>query len=130
MTANSPIRPAEVYLQIQPSPDRDDLELTELAALLRADLLDLDLAAVEPVYPNQAPEGSKGPVAAVAGWLSVNLGREALRAVANRVAAWASRSNSTVELTLGGDVLILRGVTSEQQNRLIDVFVAKHGSGG
>jgi hypothetical protein len=118
----------ELVVQVLSAPDSDEEELAELTTLLRADLLELDVAAVDPVAQGQAPDQAKGAVAAVAGWLTVNLGREALRAVVGRVAAWAARSNSTVEITLGGDVLKVTGVSPDQQNRLIDEWIRRQAS--
>jgi len=52
---------------------------------LRTELLALDVQAVEPLSVDAVPPGAKG-VAAVAGWLSVQLSGEVLRAVLAKVA--------------------------------------------
>ena len=87
----------DVLVKVSPS-GTDAEDLAELTRLLRDDLLDLDVLAVEPVPSGQdAPEDSKGVLELVAGWLAVNLGPEALRVVVSRVAGWAARNDRTVE---------------------------------
>jgi hypothetical protein len=119
---------AGLVVRVQPLPGGDDEEMAERTSGLRMDLLDLDVAQVEPVT-EPAPESSKGGMAAVGGWLAVNLGSAALRAVIARVAAWAARTNSTVELSLGGDVLKVTGLDRDQQQRLIDEWLARQRPG-
>ena len=116
----------DLLVQVLPSADADD---DELALLLRDDLLDLEVSAVEPVTEGPTPDGSKGVVAAVAGWLAVKLGPEALRVVIDRITSWASRSNTSVELSLGGDVLKVTGVSRAQQDRLIEDWISRHSGG-
>jgi hypothetical protein len=117
---------AALLVQVVSVPDGDAEELSDLVALLREDLLDLDVASVEQVRSGEAPAGNKGGLAVVAGWLAVNLGPSALNLVVERVAAWAKRNNHTVEISLGGDVLKVAGASQDQQERLIDAFIARH----
>ncbi len=63
-----------LVVQVYPAPDDDASELAELAGLLRGELLDLDVSAVDRLPEEAVPLGAKG-VAAVAGWLAVQLGR-------------------------------------------------------
>jgi len=119
---------ARLLVQIKPPHDGDEEELAELALLLREDLLELDVAAVDPVAAEDAPERSKAGLGVVAGWLAVNLGKPMLASVVARVVAWATRHNRTVELELGGDVLKVTGVGRDEQKRLIDEWLARQGS--
>jgi hypothetical protein len=80
---------------------------------------------VEPVSSNNAPPGSKGAVAAVGGWLAVNLGPAALRGVVGRLVAWATANGRTVEISVAGDVLKVTGINEDQQNRLIDEWLTR-----
>ena len=118
----------ELVLQVQPGPDDDAGDLAELARLLRDDLLDLDVAAVEAPEAGSVPPGSKG-VAAVAGWLAVQLGPEALRTVLAKVADWVARNDRGVEVTLNGEPLKLTRATREQQEKIIDAWLARHPAG-
>jgi hypothetical protein len=74
------------------------------------------------------PSGAKG-VAAIAGWLSVQLGPEALRIVLAKVADWVTRNDRVVEVSLGGDTLKLGRATREQQEKIIDGWLARHPAG-
>ena len=70
----------ELILQVRPAAGDDAGDLAETAGWLRAELLDLDVRGVHPLPGEDVPSGAKG-VAAVAGWLLVQLGPETLRAV-------------------------------------------------
>lgn len=114
-----------LILQVLPGDD-DTAELARLTGWLRDELLGLDVAAVDPPEAQNIPDGAKG-VAAVAGWLAVNLGPEALKRILAKIADWAGRNNRSVELTIGGDKLILRGgVTHEQRQEVIEGWFARH----
>jgi hypothetical protein len=118
----------ELVVQVCPVPEDDAGELAQLAGLLRGELLDLDVAAVDRL-PNEAvPPGAKG-VAAVAGWLAVQLGPEALRTVLAKVADWVIRNDRAVEVSYGGDTLKLGRATREQQEKIIDDWLARHPAG-
>jgi hypothetical protein len=114
-----------VVLQLEPPAGSGDEELTELTQLLRARLLDLDVGSVDPIADTSKPEGSKG-LEPLIGWLAVRLGKEALRTVVGAVVEWATRTSHVVEVSYGGDVLKVTGVTSAQQERVINDFLARH----
>ncbi|MFF0342032.1 hypothetical protein [Kribbella sp. NPDC004875] len=110
--------------------EADEGQLETLALLLRQELLLLDVRAVEPYQDGDAPEGSKGGLAAVAGLLSVSLapGLQALGSVIVVIREWVRRGGSsrTVKLTVDGDVIELTGATGQMQQQLIDAFVRRH----
>lgn len=116
-------------VRVQAVPDGDSEELREITGRLRAELLDLDVTSVDPVSEATAPEHAKG-LATLAGWLVVQLGTiEGLRAVVAAIRGWATRTNREVEISYGGDVLKLSGVSSAQQEKIIDAWLAKHAAG-
>jgi hypothetical protein len=119
---------AGVILQLQGGPDDDTAELAELTQLLRGELLDLDVAAVEPVAAQDLPAGAKG-AGVVVGWLAVNLGPEALRAVLMKISDWVDRSGRGVEVTRGGETLKLTRATRAQQEKLVDDWLDRHPAG-
>jgi hypothetical protein len=45
------------------------------------------------------------------------------------VRGWSSRTGRTVEVTIGEDTLKLTGVTSQQQEKIIDGWLARHAPG-
>lgn len=115
-------------LQLLPGSNDDEQLLEELTALLQEELLELDVAAVEPVQ-EEASQGAKGVFADIVGWLSVALGSGGLEAVATTVAGWANRNQRSVELTYAGDSLILVGATKEQMDKALDEWLARHPAG-
>lgn len=115
----------DVVLRVQPASDGDDAELADLTRRLRSRLLDLDVDAVDPVADTSPTEGAKG-LETLVGWLAVRLGKEALRQVIAGVIEWATRTNHTVEISYQGDSLKVSGVTSAQQERLINDFLDRH----
>lgn len=42
---------------------------------------------------------------------------------------WALRTGRTVEVTIGGDMLKVTGVTTQQQEKIIDTWLARHAVG-
>jgi len=117
-------------LQVLPVADSDAEELADLAGELRAELLGVDVAAVAPLTAEEAPEGAKG-LGTLAGWLLVRFGNlDGLRAVLAVLRGWASRTGRTVEVSIGGDTLKVTGATSQQQEMIIDAWLARHAPGG
>jgi hypothetical protein len=108
----------------------DDEQLEALALLLRQELLMLDVRAVEPYREGEAPDGSRGGLAAMAGVLSVSLapGLQVLGSVVAVVRGWLRRSGSgrTVKLAIDGDTIELTGASDEVQQQLVDAFVRRH----
>jgi hypothetical protein len=117
-----------LVLQVCPGAEDDAGELSELAGWLRTELLALDVQAVDPLPVDAVPPGAKG-VAAVAGWLSVQLSGEVLRVVLAKVADWVTRNDREVEVSYGGDTLRLSKATRQQQEKIIDDWFARHPAG-
>src|SRR5215469_11190001 len=117
-----------LVLRVCPDPEDDAGDLADLAGLLRGELLGLDVSAVDQLVDEAIPPGAKG-VAAIAGWLAVQLGPEALRAVLAKVADWVTRDDREVEVSYGGDTLKLGRATREQQEKIIDAWLARHPAG-
>lgn len=119
----------QVRLSVEAADDEDDGELGALALRLRAELLDLDVAKVDLEPKDEDPgKGAKG-LLTVAGKLLVWLGPEGLGAVIGKVADWAARNGRAVEVTIDGDSLSLGRASREEQSRLVEAFLARHGSG-
>lgn len=119
----------QVLLSVEAADDEDDGELTELTLRLRAELLDLDVTAVDPVPADEdAGQGAKGLVT-VAGKLLVWLGPDGLGAVLAKVADWVARGGRVVEITIDGDSLKLGQASREEQSQLVEAFLARHDSG-
>ena len=119
-----------LIVQVLPAADSDAEELADLTGGVRAELLDVDATSVAPLTAGAAPEGAKG-LGDLAGWLLVQFGTlDGLRAVVTAVHGWASRTGRTVEVSIGGDVLKVTAVTSQQQREIIDAWLARHAPAG
>jgi Effector Associated Constant Component 1 len=115
-----------VTVQVLPFADGDLEELTALTARLRDELLELDVAGVDDVPAPDVPGDAKG-VGAVTGWLVVQLGAAGgARALLEIVRQWVTRTRHEVEVTWGGDSLKVSGVSSAQQEKIIDAWLARH----
>lgn len=123
----------ELAAVLDAGPDSDAEELQELTQRLRGELLQLDVDAVAFETEGEAPEGSKGLDLLAMGGLVVQfaLNSGVLKSVVDTTVAWLGRQQArSVKLTLDGDTLELTGVSSDEQQRLIDVWVARHASDG
>ncbi|MFC8392042.1 hypothetical protein [Streptomyces sp. NPDC057238] len=108
--------------------DSDQEELDQLALQLRERLLELDVEDVEPVRSGDVPDGAKPVDALAVGALAVTLAPIALRSVLDLVRTWIeNRPVRTVSVTLGEDSLELEAVSSADQRRIVDAFLAAHG---
>ena len=124
---------SELAIELLAEPGTDDQELAELAFRLRGELLDLDVEAAEPATAGQAPADSKGIELLAIGALIVRfvLRPDVLRAVVSGVRSWAGRQRAcSVKLTLDGDSLEITGPRSADQERLVDLWIARHASPG
>ena len=116
---------ARLILQVLPAADSDAEELADLAGELHAELLGVDEASVVPLIAEAAPDGAKG-----LGLLAQFGTLDGLRAVVVVVRRWASRTGRTVEVSIDGDVLKVTGVTMQQQEKIVDSWIASHAPGG
>ena len=124
---------AQVAAVLDAGPDADAEELAELTRRLRAELLELDVDAVEPATAGPAPTGAKAVELLAIGGLVVRFAMrsEVLRSVVDATTAWLGRQQGrSVKLTLDGDTLEVTGVSSDEQRRLVDLWVARHADDG
>jgi hypothetical protein len=100
-------------------------ETAGLARRLRAELLVLDVDAVEPVPEGMVPEGAKA-LSALTGMLAVRWGAAGLEAVLAKIRDWVVRNRRSVEVTIDGDTVKVTGATPEQQEKIINTWLARH----
>jgi len=123
---------AELSVELQAETDTDAEELAQIANRLRAELLNLDVDTVRQPARGEAPEDAKGTGLLAAGELVVGLAAspEVLASIIDTVRSWLGRNRArSVKLTLGGDTLEVSGMSSAEQERLIDLWVTRHGAG-
>lgn len=120
--------PATLGVQVAVGPDGDADELAQATLQLRRELLDLDVAAVEVPKAGEPPPGSRAADVAALGALLVSLADpQLLAAVVAAVRSWlGGSSRRSIKLELGGDALELTGVSSKEQRRLTDEWLARH----
>ncbi|MGM1075368.1 hypothetical protein ACS0VI_03925 [Streptomyces sp. H28] len=109
------------------SRDSDQEELDRLTLQLRERLLELDVDDVALDRSGAVPDGAKPVDALAVGALAVTALPFALRAALDLVRTWIeNRPVRTVSITLGEDTLELEAVSTGDQQRLIDAFLAAH----
>jgi hypothetical protein len=117
-------------VQVAVGPDGDAEEIAEATLQLRRELLDLDLDAVQVPGAGEPPPGAKAVDVAALGALLVQLAdSQLLAAVVAAVGSWlGGSSRRSIKLELDGDALELTGVSSKEQRRLTDEWLARHTS--
>jgi hypothetical protein len=114
-------------LEIGLEPDADAAEVEDAASQLRDELLELDVDSVGVPTGEPAPRDSRGLDAGVVGTLLVAAGHAAIGPIVQAIQSWvARRSSRSVKLTIENDSLELTNVSSEDQHRLIESFLARH----
>ena len=118
----------EVNLQVSIGADGEAAEVAEAALQLRRELLGLDVDTVKTPQAGAPLPGTKGVEVAVAGALLVSLSDpRVLAPVVEAVRSWLAGSfQRSVKMELGGDVLELNGLSSAEQRRLADEWLARH----
>jgi hypothetical protein len=113
----------------------DAERLATLTGYLRGELLQLDVEDVTALPAGEPPPGSRAFDAAAVGALVIALGQsaEGLRSVVSAIRDWLRRGEGTrrtVRLELAGDALELSQASAADQQRLIELFVSRHATGG
>ena len=121
---------ATLDVKVAVGPDGDAEEIAQATWQLRRELLELDVDSVEMPSAGEPPQGSRAVDVATVGALVVNMADSQLLAAAvAAVRSWlAGSSRRSIKLGLGGDVLELTGVSSKEQRRLTDEWLARHAS--
>jgi hypothetical protein len=95
-------------------------------ALLGEDLHDFgDLDLAEIFY--SAPNGAKGIGGLAA--LAATLPGSGVAALFRFLRSWATRTGRTLEVSIGGDTMKIGGASQEQQDRVIEAWLARHAAG-
>ena len=119
----------KLAISLRVDEDVSALEMEELTAALRRELLQLDVEGVDRISSGPAPDGAKGIELAEIGALIVKIGSTApvLGQVVEVIRAWAARSpKRTVTMSLGGDTITLENVSEKDQHLAIKDWMARH----
>jgi len=124
-----PEQQVALSVELEAGPDSDAEEWPELTSRLREELLDLDVEAVQTPTAEGSLEGSKGAGLLEIGSLVVQfvLHSDVLTSIVNVLKSWNGRRLvRSVKLTLDGDSLEIAGVSSAEQERLVELWIARH----
>jgi len=120
--------PIQLKLTIDPTAQTDAEELDRLARQLCQEILDLDVEDAVPLKGGQAPEGSKGGAIALGALLITTLASSgAIPPLFDLLKTWLTRHGlRSVTLEIDGDKLEVKGVSAQEQQRLIDAWMSRH----
>jgi hypothetical protein len=108
----------------------DDERIQQLTGFLWEELAGLD--GVEPhlARDGEIPEGARAIEAVAVGAVVVKLFESgAVRAVVGTIRSWLGRGAGaprSVRLEIDGDAIEVSGVSSEQQESLVEMFIRRH----
>jgi hypothetical protein len=119
-----------LIVQVLPAADSDVEELADLTGGAARRTARRGCGLGRPADRRGRPAGGEG--ARGSGWLAAGPVRDldGLRAAVAAVHGWTSRTGRTVEVSVGGDVLKVTAVTSQQQREIIDAWLARHAPAG
>ncbi|MFI9273255.1 hypothetical protein ACIGXM_21405 [Kitasatospora sp. NPDC052896] len=120
----------QIHLRLRAADD--DMERLERSTgQLRGELLELDVQDVTPVSAGQAPPGTRAVDVAQVGSLLVTIAQapQTLRQVVQTIRGWLTRDPGahSVEITLGGDRLVVSGAGAQTEQRLVEAWLKAHG---
>jgi hypothetical protein len=124
----------ELFIKIESSLGEDDDQenLERITYNLRDDLKELDsIEKVDLIKTGEVPRGAKVGEVIMLGTLLVELAPvigTALTHVVNTLQSWLRRNDKKkILLEIGGDKLEVTGIPDEERQRLIDVWIRRHG---
>jgi hypothetical protein len=111
-------------IELGAHPGADAEELDDATRVLREELLALDVLDVQATHV-PVPDGARAVEAVAAGTLLVTVNAGLLAIVARAVQAWIERGGArSASLQIGPDRIEISGASREDQQQLIDAFVA------
>lgn len=120
-----------VELHLDAGDDADAREIDELTSKLRRELSRTDVDSVERPVAGEAPPGAKAADVVALGTLVVGLAKNAgmIKGLIDSVKDWLGRQREpqrTVEMEIDGDTIVVGGISSTEQERLITAFIERH----
>ncbi|MFI9118819.1 hypothetical protein ACIGW0_05320 [Streptomyces bikiniensis] len=118
----------EIWVELEGAADSDQEELEALTLELREHLLEFEVERAELARQAVAPEGTKVAGAFTVGALVLTVGLSLLPKVLDVIKVWIeNRPVRTAIVTIGEDSIEMEALSSSDQRRLIDAFIASHG---
>lgn len=121
--------PTQLVVNLDAGPEADDEDLAYRTHQLRRELLELDVESVDLVRADEAPPGAKVVEPFSWGTLIITLAASGgvLVPTINTIQAWLLRDEQrSVTLEIDGDKLEIKGISSKEQQRLINEWLNRH----
>ncbi len=126
--SDHPVR--RLTLVVEPDADADPETADRLVRQLRTELENVDVDDVEPLGPEDVPEGAKGADPYSLGALVVTLSAAGgiFSLLIETARDWLGRQAAAdkVSVTIDGDTLVLEKSTKEERGALIEAYVRRH----
>jgi hypothetical protein len=120
----------QLKLTLEADPEADDKELATMAQQLRSGILNLDeVESVDVARVGTIPENAKGGDVVTWGQLLITLvgAGSGLTALLGIVQSWLSKDERrSITLEINGDKLSITGISSEQQQQMINTWLERH----
>ncbi|MCB8978014.1 MAG: hypothetical protein H6657_11380 [Ardenticatenaceae bacterium] len=119
----------ELLIKINANHDADMNEVAELTRTLRNDILETNAENAEFVTNGKALSGTKSADPVTWGTILVTLAASGgvLTTLINVISSWLSRNKgNSIILEIDGDKLEVTGLSSEEQQRLISLWLNRH----
>lgn len=119
----------QLLLNLDAGSEGDDEELEELTRKLREELMDLDIEGANFVRFGEAPAKAKSIEPVTLGTLLLTLVASGgvLTTTINVLQDWLTRHEKhSLTLEIEGDKLQVTGISSEEQERLINAWLTRH----
>jgi len=115
----------EFRLQVALEMDESMEESAPWAAALSQELAELDCGAIEQMY-EASPDGAKG---FAPGLLLALVPAATVTTLFDLVRSWVVRTGRTVEVSIDGDTIKITGASEQQQDRVVEAWLARHAAG-
>ena len=118
-------------LALNTGQEADDEELERLTQQLRRELLEMDVEAVDLVREGEAPSKAKAGDAITWGSLLLTLAASGgvLTTLIQVLQSWLTRHEQrSLTLEIDNDRLEITGISSKEQERLIEAWLSRHRS--
>ena len=127
-----PEKTKQVILNIDAGQEDDPEEIERFTQQLREELTELDVEAVDLVRAGETPAKAKVGDPITWGMLLLTLAASGgvITTVINVLQSWLTRQERrSISLEIDGDKLEIKGISSKEQQRLINEWRSRHAKG-
>ncbi len=127
-----PEKTKQVILNIDAGQEDDPEEIERFTQQLREELTELDVEAVDLVRAGETPAKAKvgDPITWGTLLLTLAVSGGVITTVINVLQSWLTRQERrSISLEIDGDKLEIKGISSKEQQRLINEWRSRHAKG-